>query len=107
MIEKGRLVASGDVQKIIESVRAHREFVVDLLEEKDADRAAAWVKSRAGVLDVKPSGGTLKIALESTKPEIAALLEGFLAQGIRLTQFREEMVDLETAFMTLTKGELN
>ncbi len=41
-----------------------------------------------------------------TDEDVAALVERLVAEKLRLTGFREELADLETAFMTLTKGKL-
>ncbi|MBI4582645.1 MAG: ABC transporter ATP-binding protein [Planctomycetes bacterium] len=106
IIEKGKLIASGEVRRILESLRAHREFSLELLDPAEASRARAWIAGQAGVKSAEPFGGTVKIVLDATEPEIAALLEGLVAEKIRFTGFREDLVDLETAFMTLTKGEL-
>ena len=38
--------------------------------------------------------------------EVASILELFAAERVRLVSFREEMADLETAFMALTQGKL-
>jgi ABC-2 type transport system ATP-binding protein len=106
MIEKGKLIASGDVRKILSGLRTHREFCLELLDPADAPRAEAWFGRQQGIQSVKSVGGSMRIAISATEQEIASLLEGVLAERIRLTGFREEVADLETAFMTLTKGEL-
>jgi ABC-2 type transport system ATP-binding protein len=106
MIEKGKLIASGSVQAILASLRSHREFILGLLNPGDRDRAMTWLGKQPGVKEVKEAGGTLRISIEATQPEIATLLEGLVAEKIRVTEFREELVDLETAFMTLTRGDL-
>jgi ABC-2 type transport system ATP-binding protein len=106
ILEKGRLVAAGEVGLILKSLRAHREFTLALLERDDAERAAALLGRQPGVRQVEPLGGALKLELEATEPEIAALLELLVAERIRFVGFREEMADLETAFLALTRGEL-
>ena len=93
------------VRKILAGLRTHREFCLELLDPADAPRAEAWIGTQPGVQNVKSLGGSMRIALTATEPEIASLLEGLVAERIRLTEFREEVADLETAFMTLTKGE--
>ncbi len=106
IIEKGKLVASGEVSKILASVRTHREFTLTLLDRNDVDRTVIFFEKQRGVQKVEPVAMDLRISLEATEVEIAELLEALMAERIRFTGFREERVDLETAFMTLTRGEL-
>ncbi|MBI4603985.1 MAG: ABC transporter ATP-binding protein [Planctomycetes bacterium] len=106
ILESGKLVAAGPVEEILRRVSAHREFVVDLLEPGDAARAAAWLQKAPGVERVEALDGSVRVALQATEPQVAALIEGLVAERIRFTSFREERADLETAFMTLTKGQL-
>jgi ABC-2 type transport system ATP-binding protein len=106
IIEVGKLVAAGAVEDILKSLRTQREFTVTLLDRGDSDRAVALLGKQPGVEKVQPVGGAVRFALQATEPEIAGLIEILLAERVRFTSFREEMVDLETAFMTLTKGKL-
>jgi ABC-2 type transport system ATP-binding protein len=106
IIEKGRLVAAGDVESILRSVRAHRQFILQPLEAADAGRAAAALKKEPAVKEVTQEGGALRLLLDATEVEIARLVELLAAEGVRFTELREEHADLETAFMTLTRGEL-
>ena len=106
IIEKGKLVAAGDVSEILSSLRTHRQFNITLLEIADSTRAVSLIEKQPGVQKVEATGPELSIALDATEKEIATLLEKLVSENIRITEFREEMVDLETAFMTLTKGEL-
>jgi ABC-2 type transport system ATP-binding protein len=106
IIEAGRLVAAGAVEEILKGARAHREFTVDLLEPADAERATALIEKQPGVQAVKSNGASVRFALVATQPEIAAIAEALVAERVRFTSFREEMADLETAFMSLTRGDL-
>ncbi len=106
IIETGKLVAAGDVKRILASLRTTREFFLKLLDTSELDRARGIIERQSGVKEVEPLGEQLRLTVDATEDEIAAVVDRLVAEGIRLTEFREEMVDLETAFMTLTKGEL-
>ena len=106
IIETGKLVAAGDVKRILASLRTTREFFLKLLNTSELDRARGIIERQSGVKEVEPLGEQLRLTVDATEEEIAAVVDRLVAEGIRLTEFREEMVDLETAFMTLTKGEL-
>jgi len=106
IIEAGKLVAAGAVEDILRSLSAHREFTLALLDRADAERAVKLLEGTSGVEGVEPVDGTIRFSLKATEPEIAALVERLVAERIRFTSFREERADLETAFLTLTKGQL-
>jgi ABC-2 type transport system ATP-binding protein len=51
IIERGHLLAAGDVQTILRSLQPHRTLELRVLE--GADRAEALLRDRAGILDVR------------------------------------------------------
>jgi len=106
IIEAGKLVAAGRVEDILKRVRAHREFLVDLLREADAERASKALEGAPGVREVKASGKLLRLVLAATEAEIAAIPALLAARDLPFIAFREDLADLETAFLTLTRGAL-
>ena len=87
-------------------MRTQRKFSLRLVNVDDAPRAVALLEKQTGVHNIETAVGSIQITLDATEKEIAAILEHLVREGVPFTEFREEMVDLETAFMTLTKGEL-
>ena len=71
-----------------------------------ADRACELMERQSYVASVEKVGGSLRLMLDATEREIAHIVDLLVREGLALTEFREEKADLETAFMTLTKGEL-
>lgn len=106
IIEAGKLVVAGKVEEILRTIKTHRRFTVDFLAHAETPRAAAWIERQAGVTSVEADGASLSFAFDATDEDVAALLERLVAEKVRLTGFHEELADLETAFMTLTKGKL-
>jgi len=106
IIEAGRLIAAGAVEDILKSLRPQREFILDLLEPSDLDRARALLEKGAGILSVTAQDGTVRFSCTATDREIADLVERVAAERIPFIGLREELADLETAFMALTKGKL-
>lgn len=106
IIETGNLVASGNVQQILASLRTSREFTIKLLDAADGERAVALVENIKGVTSVETLGASLRVTIDATEPEIAQMARSLHEAGISFTEMREEQVDLETAFMTLTQGRL-
>lgn len=103
MIEKGHMIVDGDVAEVMRKARqrimlniAVRERTDDaarLLEQCDSVESVAMAKNQ--VLEV-----TLKPQIEDYSDLPSALVEA----GFRVRLFREEDVNLETAFLQLTKG---
>jgi len=106
IIETGKLVAAGAVEDILRSLSTHREFTLDLLDRADSERAVGILEKAGGVEKVEPVGSSIRFSLQATEPEVAELIELLVSERIRFTAFQEERVDLETAFLTLTKGRL-
>ena len=106
ILEGGELVTSGDVTTILRRIRAHRSFVIALLDESHYAPTLKLLEERTEVRGVEKVGGAVRVALDATEPEIAGLIEALAIAGIRFTEFREEHADLETVFLTLTEGRL-
>jgi len=106
IIEAGKLVTAGAMEKILKSLKTHRVFNITLLEPADSARARSFLEKQSDVQDVEEVESMVRFSIQAAEPEIAALLELLVKEGFRLTGFHEEVADLETAFMTLTKGKL-
>jgi ABC-2 type transport system ATP-binding protein len=113
IIERGRLLASGDVATIMRSLQPHRTFEVHLLPgEGDAaqqlESAAALVRPLAGVMEVRAlpeaTPPTLHIDYNGDEPGVNALLTALVSGGARLTHFAGQVSDLEDIFMQVTQG---
>lgn len=106
IIEAGKLVVAGAVKEILKGLRPHREFSLTLLDPDDCARVRGLLEARANVRKVEADGAGLRVSLVATDAEVADLVDRLVAERARLTGFHEESVDLEEAFMALTKGKL-
>ncbi len=106
IIEAGKLVTSGEVREILGTLRANRVFSIDLLESVDAERASRVLLKESVVTEVERDGPSLRVTLDASEEETADLVDVLVAERIRFVNFSEEEIDLETAFMALTKGKL-
>ncbi|MEZ6060191.1 MAG: ABC transporter ATP-binding protein [Planctomycetaceae bacterium] len=103
MIEKGNLIVDGNVAEVMRKarqrillnirVRERTEDAARLLEQSDLIEQVAIGKNQLLEVTVKPD--TMDYS------DIPRLL---IQEGFALTLFREEDVNLETAFLQLTKG---
>ena len=103
IIERGELIVNADVDDVMRQVRGQTVLLIDVRDDRDA--AAALLKTHAMVekitVTVDMALRTTLVAGEHDYSELARLL---LDNGHALTQLCEEEINLETAFMTLTKG---
>lgn len=102
MIEKGVLIVDGYVDEVM---RKARRSILLLIRVKDRlDAAAALIEQHPGVQSIETKNGTIFATLNSDVLDYSELPTLLLEGGFKLTLFREEEVNLETAFMELTKG---
>ncbi len=103
VIEQGELKFTGTTQEMLDRARTGLVIHVNVRERQAA--AAESLKSLPGVLSVELTNAHIKIALDAATGGDAALVAQKLVQGgYALTRLEEEKVNLETAFMRLTKG---
>ncbi|MBG80103.1 MAG: multidrug ABC transporter ATP-binding protein [Phycisphaerae bacterium] len=107
IIEQGKLLFSGSVEEIME--RAHVGQLVQICVEDRVKEAGQMLMKVPGISRVELTRDRgevmLEVVIESDAelpiPELASRL---IAQGFRIKSFRPAEVNLETAFMRLTKG---
>jgi ABC-2 type transport system ATP-binding protein len=113
IIERGNLLASGDVATIMRSLQPHRVFELQLYVEEGADaaaaleRAAALVRGQPGVLDVRASEQgppQLQIDVDGDDRAVSTLLARVVAGGVGVTHFAGQVSDLEDIFLRVTEG---
>jgi ABC-2 type transport system ATP-binding protein len=102
MIEKGHLIVDGYVDEVMRKARQHILLQIRVAER--TDDAAKLLEQHPLVDRVEIVKGTIEARMKSNIADYSEL-PGFLVQhAFRLTLFREEEVNLETAFLALTKG---
>jgi ABC-2 type transport system ATP-binding protein len=118
IIERGRLLASGDVQTILRSLQPHRTLELRILSEAAA--AEALLRGLPDVLDVRsappehavvpPEGSdlvtTLLVDFAGDERGMGALLAQLVSGGVAVTRFAEQAGDLEDIFMRVTTGAI-
>ncbi|MBP3557868.1 MAG: ABC transporter ATP-binding protein [Thermoguttaceae bacterium] len=113
IIERGELLVDARVEDVMKRVRDQVVVLVELAEPKDEkfgkkiDECAKFLTDDAVVESVeKTKNDALRVLIEKGKglDDYSALLTRLIERGFRIRSFREEEVNLETAFMTLTRG---
>ena len=102
IIERGELIVNANVDEVMRQVRQHT--IIDIAVVGDRDAAAGLLQSHEIVSRVEDGGDYLRVILADRDSDYSQLATALITAGHKLTMFREEEINLETAFMELTKG---
>ncbi|MBI1389063.1 MAG: ATP-binding cassette domain-containing protein [bacterium] len=104
IIERGTLLAAGEIRKIMSQVREALVLEIELLEPDDRLEKVLW--DFPGVRNVEPMGQVTRVEYAGELPEVTRLHRELVEKGIKLLYFKEVPADLEEVFMKVTKGEV-
>ncbi len=103
MIEKGVLIVDGHVDEVMR--KARQRIVLHIQVSEETDKAAALIEQHDLVESLEvDSTATILTTLKPDVLDYSDLPSSLVTAGLKLKLFREEEVNLETAFMELTKG---
>ncbi|MHC4876553.1 MAG: ABC transporter ATP-binding protein [Planctomycetota bacterium] len=103
MIEKGNLLVDDYVDEVMR--KARQRILLHIRVKDDTDKAAAALEQSDLVDSVNVTRNALiEAALKPDVEDYSDIPQIILEGGFKLTLFREEETNLETAFMELTKG---
>ncbi|MCZ6815967.1 MAG: ABC transporter ATP-binding protein [Planctomycetota bacterium] len=102
IIERGELLYHGPLEEILRRARAGSR--VDIRVAHGQEQAADVLKKLDAVTSVTAEDGKLVVELANEAKDFSFLARALLDAGLPLRELAEEPVDLETAFMRLTKG---
>lgn len=103
MIEKGNLIVDGNVAEVMKKAR---QRIMLNIRVKDRVEEAARTLEQCDTVDSVNEGRNqlLEVTLKPNVEDYSDIPTSLVSNGFALTLFREEEVNLETAFMELTKG---
>lgn len=102
IIDRGVMNLSGTVADVMKMVRS--QIVLQIEVTTDANAAAKVLEQHATVDKVDVNKGTILATLKTGTEDYSELPSVLVAAGHKVKLFREEEVNLESAFMMLTKG---
>ncbi len=102
ILERGELLVSANVADVMKQVR--QRTLLDVVVTGDRDAAAKLLEGHDLVEKVDIRDGQLRVTLAEGTEDYSDLPTVLVEAGHKLTLFKEEEVNLETAFMALTKG---
>ena len=102
ILEQGEMVFNGSVREAVR--RARVGTTVHVRTPDDMERARQVIAGLANVDDAQLNDGTVVVNLSTETNDFSFIAEALLANKLRILEIKQEEVNLETAFMRLTKG---
>ncbi len=108
IIERGELLVNADVAEVMRQVRDHLVLHIEVVDE--TGRAAKLIERHPGVRSVEivsqHDRQSIRVSLEKEKglDDYCDLPTVLIENGFKIRSFKEDEINLETAFLTLTKG---
>ena len=102
IIEQGELLYQGSVSEALR--RARVGTVVQVVTPDDQERTRQVLEALDGVESATISNGMLLISLQNETTDFGFIARAMLDNDLRIQEIKQEEVNLETAFMRLTKG---
>jgi ABC-2 type transport system ATP-binding protein len=102
IIEQGCLLVNGEVTDVMKQVRT--DIVLNIAVADRMTDAAGLLENQPEVESVQDKNGVLVVKLYEGINQYGFLANRLVEQGYELTLFKEDEINLETAFMHLTKG---
>ena len=102
IIEQGELLYHGSVAEALR--RARVGVVVHVKTPDDQERARLVLEGLDGVESAAINNGMLVVNLQGDTTDFGFIARAMLDNDLRIHEIKQEEVNLETAFMRLTKG---
>ena len=102
IIEQGCLLVNGPVVDVMKQVRT--DVVLNIAVSERMTDAASLLENQPEVDTVQDKNGVLIVKMNEGVHQYSFLANRLIEQGYELTLFKEDEINLETAFMHLTKG---
>jgi len=102
IIERGELLFHGSIDDAVRRARVGLRLHVRVVGQQE--RASQLLSSTDGVRSVEEHDGQLLVELDEQIEDYSFVARTLLDNGLKLRELREEQINLETAFMRLTKG---
>ena len=107
IIDKGELKQNATKAEVIRMVRQHTVLVVQPSSSDELDTIAKALEGHDKVQGCEIGDNAMRVVLKSEVEDYSDLPKLLIERGVHLRQFSEEQLDLESAFMALTKGTSN
>ncbi len=103
MIEKGIMLVDDYVADVMKKSR--EAIILQIEVTTNHEKAAALIGQMSDVANVEMVGTRIDVTLKKGVEDYSLIPSALIESGFKLKLFREEELNLETAFMMLTKGK--
>ncbi len=107
IIDKGELKQNATKAEVIRMVRQHTVLVIQPASREKMDAIAKLLDGHEKVQGCEMGDDAMRVVLKSHVDDFSEFPKLLIENGIDLKRFTEEELDLESAFMALTKGTSN
>lgn len=104
IIDRGELKQNAKVTEVIRMVREHTVLIIQPSQRDQMESIAKLFEGHPLVQATQPGDDAVRVILNSDTEDYSELPKLLIENGINLKRFAEEELDLESAFMALTKG---
>jgi ABC-2 type transport system ATP-binding protein len=104
IIDKGELKQNATKAEVIRMVRQHTVLVIQTATPEQLEQTMSLLDGHEKVQGCEVGDAAVRVILKSGVEEYTDLPKLLIENGIDLRRFAEEELDLESAFMALTKG---
>jgi ABC-2 type transport system ATP-binding protein len=104
IIDSGVLKENANVLDVIQKVRPQLVILVEPAKPEVFERVAEMLSAQPEVETVLPLKPKLKVTLKAGNTDASELATRLIQSGFAIRHFAEEEINLESAFMALTKG---
>ena len=102
IIDRGVMNVNSAVDDVMKQVRRH--ILLHIKVASDRDAAMKLLTDHQQVDSVQSSNGRITVKLNQDVTDYSELSTYLVQNGVKLLEFREDEINLESAFMALTKG---
>ncbi len=102
IIDRGVMSVNAEVAEVMKQVRQRTVLIIEVRGDQDA--AGKLLEQHDAVEGIEVKKNQLHVTLRQGIEDYSEIPSLLIEAGHKLTLFREEEVNLESAFMTLTKG---
>ncbi len=102
IIDRGEMMLSAEVNEVIKQVRGRTVLHIGV--KQDLTKAHDLIASQPIVVSTTLGDGHITATLGDDVIDYSGLATLLIQNGLQLTMLREEEINLESAFMVLTKG---
>jgi ABC-2 type transport system ATP-binding protein len=104
IIDRGELKVNATVDEVLRRVRQHTVLVIQPATPEMMKRTEQLLSGHAKVQSLAIGDASIRVVLKEEVEDYTDLPKSLIENGVALRGFGEESLDLESAFMALTKG---